>query len=203
MEDTNKQKQPTNSFLNDLIYVEDNVLPVETCVNLVNYMDSIIMDNSRNLNRSVIKSYKRRVKIDEIHGGYGYELNNIIKRILKKYFNLNQIVSNYFKLYDDVIISDYSEFLMLKYEQNTGIFEYHDDSSIENDKFRILTFLWYLNDVDIGGETEFFDEIKIKPKQGRLLVFPCAWPYIHRGNIPITTDKYIITGWVYAKNIFK
>ena len=78
MEDTHREKQSTKHFLNDLIYVEDNVLPIETCVNLVNYMDSSMMDNSRNLNRSVIKSYKKRVKIHEICGGYGYELNNII-----------------------------------------------------------------------------------------------------------------------------
>ena len=203
MEDTHTEKLSTKHFLNDLIYVEDNVLPSKACVDLINYMDSSMMDNSRNLNRSVINSYKMSVNIDKICGGYGYELNNIIKIVLKKYLNSNQIVSNYFKLYNDIIITEYNRFLMLKYEQNTGIFEYHDDFSMDNDKFRILTFLWYLNDVDVGGETEFFDEIKIKPKQGRLLVFPCAWPYIHKGNIPLSSNKYIITGWVYVKNIFK
>lgn len=203
MEGTYNNKPSPPSFLNDLIYIEDDILPVEMCIKLVNYMDSSTMDNSTLLNRSVNNSHTMRVNIDELCGGYGYELNNIIKITLQKYLGSNQVVLNYFKLYNDLIISDYNAFHMLKYEQNTGRFEYHDDFRIESDKFRILTFLWYLNDVDNGGETEFFGEIKIKPKRGRLLVFPCAWPYIHKGNVPLSSDKYIITGWVYVKNIFQ
>jgi hypothetical protein len=205
MEDTyNKNPSPPSSFLNDLIYIEDDALSAETCVKLVNYMDSnLAIDTTPPLNISVQNAHTMYVEVDKLCGECGYELNNIIKITLQKYLGSNQIVLNYFKLYSDYIISDYPIFHMLKYKQNIEQFDYHNDFRIEDDKFRILTFLWYLNDVDSGGETEFFGEIKIKPKRGRLLVFPCAWPYIHKGNIPLSSDKYVITGWVYIKNMFQ
>ena len=40
---------------------------------------------------------------------------------------------------------------------------------------------------------------KIKPKKGRLLIFPSTWTYIHGGNTPISNDKYIVTGWFYRE----
>jgi hypothetical protein len=55
-----------------------------------------------------------------------------------------------------------------------------------------------LNDVQDGGETIFMN-CKIKPKKGRLLIFPSTWTYIHGGNIPISNDKYILTGWYYRE----
>jgi hypothetical protein len=62
--------------------------------------------------------------------------------------------------------------------------------------YRFITFIWYINDVNIGGETEFIDGTKILPKQGKLLMFPSSWTYTHRGNMPISSDKYIIVGWL-------
>jgi hypothetical protein len=64
---------------------------------------------------------------------------------------------------------------------------------------RLLTFIWYLNDVTDGGETEFING-KIKPKTGKLLIFPSSWNYYHKGNMPLSNDKYIITGWIGIPN---
>lgn len=83
-----------------------------------------------------------------------------------------------------------------------GKYLYHNDFDIlfESMEFRAIAFIWYLNDVDIGGETEFFNgKIKIKPEVGKLLLFPSLWTYPHSGLIPLSSDKYIITGWLYAK----
>ena len=48
----------------------------------------------------------------------------------------------------------------------------------------------YLNDDFEDGETYFpvFD-IKVKPKQGRLLIFPPTWNYLHRGIPPRSPSK--------------
>lgn len=47
------------------------------------------------------------------------------------------------------------------------------------------------------GETEFlYYPRRIKPKQGTLIVFPGAFTHAHRGNPPLSGDKYIITGWI-------
>lgn len=62
---------------------------------------------------------------------------------------------------------------------------------------RVLFWLLYLNDVEQGGETEFFYQgAKIKPRQGRLILSPCSFTHTHRGNVPVSDDKYILTSWV-------
>ena len=48
------------------------------------------------------------------------------------------------------------------------------------------TIIVYLNDDFVGGETEFpVLGDKVKPKKGKLLVFPPMWNYLHRGNPPL------------------
>jgi len=59
---------------------------------------------------------------------------------------------------------------------------------------RYLVFLWYMNDVDRGGETEFVDlGVKVSPRAGRLLVFPPYWMYRHAGQPPVSNSKYILS----------
>jgi hypothetical protein len=88
-------------------------------------------------------------------------------------------------------------FQMQKYEKNKGKFVYHHDSSydLKLKEARVLVYMWYLNDVAVGGETEITDYI-IKPSAGKLVMFPSLWTYPHCGNMPISDDKYIITGWI-------
>lgn len=87
-------------------------------------------------------------------------------------------------------------------EKNKGRYWFHNDDSVDNINGKLitrhLTYLYYLNDVQDGGETIFMN-CKIKPKKGRLLIFPSTWTYIHGGNIPISNDKYILTGWYYRE----
>jgi len=93
-------------------------------------------------------------------------------------------------------------FMLQKYKKCKGRYIYHNDSRNDCDKYRVITFIWYLNDVTDGGETEFFGgEIKIKPEKGKLVLFPASWTFPHRGKMPISNDKYIITNWFYKKGL--
>ena len=61
-------------------------------------------------------------------------------------------------------------------------------------------YLFYLNDVNEGGETEFLHcGVSLKPVKGTLVYFPTNFPFVHRGNVPISSDKYIVTGWMSLK----
>jgi hypothetical protein len=88
-----------------------------------------------------------------------------------------------------------------KYNKNEGLYKTHtdDNSQILSNEIhsRVVTFIWYLNDVIEGGETIFINKCKIKPKKGNLLIFPSLWTYPHCGMVPESHDKYIITGWMY------
>ena len=62
---------------------------------------------------------------------------------------------------------------------------------------RVLVYVIYLNDVEEGGETEFlYFSKRVKPKKGRIVIFPATFPYVHRGNPPISGEKYILTSWL-------
>ncbi|QFU23244.1 2OG-Fe(II) oxygenase [Shewanella eurypsychrophilus] len=62
---------------------------------------------------------------------------------------------------------------------------------------RVVLYMFYLNDVEEGGETEFFyQNRKLKPKKGTMVIAPAGFTHSHRGNKPISNDKYIATSWV-------
>jgi hypothetical protein len=62
---------------------------------------------------------------------------------------------------------------------------------------RVLLWTIYLNDGFEEGETEFFyQQRRIVPKTGSLLIAPTAFTHTHRGNTPRGGDKYIATSWV-------
>jgi hypothetical protein len=89
-----------------------------------------------------------------------------------------------------------------KYDQGVGGYPaWHSENYPEEGRFealhRVLLYMVYLNDVDEGGETEFFyQKLKIKPKKGTLVIAPAAWTHTHRGNTPVSGDKYIATSWI-------
>ena len=62
---------------------------------------------------------------------------------------------------------------------------------------RHLLWTIYLNDGFDAGETEFlFQQRKIAPRTGDLLIAPTAFTHTHRGNRPQNGDKCIATSWV-------
>jgi len=75
-------------------------------------------------------------------------------------------------------------------------FQLHFDS-INHVANRYLVLLWYLNDVEQGGETRFPQlDVAIPARAGRLLMFPPYWMYQHQGMPPISNDKYIISTYL-------
>ncbi len=77
-------------------------------------------------------------------------------------------------------------------------YHWHIDGGSHEFSQRQLVAVWYLNDVEgPGGETEFlFQDIKVKPEQGKLLLFPPFWTHEHRGVTLQKGVKYIATTWV-------
>lgn len=62
---------------------------------------------------------------------------------------------------------------------------------------RVVFWLYYLNDVERGGETEFyFQKLKMQPRKGTVVIAPAGFTHTHRGNIPLSGDKYITTSWL-------
>lgn len=86
-------------------------------------------------------------------------------------------------------------------KQNGGYPYWHSEvypQAGHNDALhRMLLFMFYLNDVEEGGETDFYyQQVSVKPKAGRIVIAPAYFTHTHRGCIPKSNDKYILTSWV-------
>jgi hypothetical protein len=77
-------------------------------------------------------------------------------------------------------------------------YHWHIDGGSHSFSQRQLVAIWYLNDVEgPGGETEFrFQEVKIKPREGKLVLFPPFWTHEHRGVTLEKGVKYLATTWI-------
>ena len=76
-------------------------------------------------------------------------------------------------------------------------FKEHVDVGDYDSARRFLVFFLYLKDNE-GGDTSFSEyDISVKPKAGRLLMFPPTWTYLHTGHKPLETPKYIIGSYLH------
>ena len=77
-------------------------------------------------------------------------------------------------------------------------YHWHIDGGSHQFSQRQLVALWYLNDVPgPGGETEFlYQDIKVRPETGKLVLFPPFWTHEHRAVRLERGVKYIATTWV-------
>jgi len=210
----------SNSFYEKYIYINKSFLSKELCNIIIEMFedeingkyegltaggitkdvkkttDFIIPKELKDNNDFTIKKWSKIQKIlsEELDRNVNKYINNIFTslNIDKKENNTKyNVFSQKFLTHD--------KFMIQKYNKNDGKFTYHDDFKIDWDlqRYRVITYIWYLNNVENGGETEIWDDFKIKPETGKLLLFPASWTFPHRGIMPISDNKYIITGWLY------
>ena len=76
-------------------------------------------------------------------------------------------------------------------------YHWHIDGGSHEFSQRQLVAVWYLNDVaGPGGETEFsYQNVRVRPEAGKLLLFPPFWTHEHRGVTLEQGVKYIATTW--------
>ena len=177
--------------LSDLIHIHENSLEENICDELVSFFElnsdeHEILDNNGTPNFTQLNITKNRSKIEKAH-------DHIIKKVFKyrdKYYNY--VHKNVFPE-----SHAFEEFRIKRY--NTGgndRFDTHVDVKEYPTARRFLSFFWYLNDVEEGGETEFSDLI-IKPKKGTLIIFPPLWMFPHKGNPPISESKYLLSTYLH------
>jgi hypothetical protein len=89
-----------------------------------------------------------------------------------------------------------------RYAKGSGHYNaWHHESGTFNMSRRYFALLVYLNDVAEGGETELlYTGQKVKPEKGKLLLHPAGFPYIHKGNVPLSDDKTILISWLSFVN---
>ena len=124
---------------------------------------------------------------------------------LEKFFSIfsTNFWNNIFPIYESKYIVDpdrlpkyITDFKLQKTLPSEGYHMWHSEHCNPFPR-RIMVYSIYLNDVKEGGETEFlYQSLRVKPKQGTIVVWPAGYTHIHRGNPPLSGEKYIATGWI-------
>jgi hypothetical protein len=87
-------------------------------------------------------------------------------------------------------------FNMQKYEPGEGFYGWHCERASNKYGGRVLVWIIYLNTVTDRGETEFYYQHHFESaEEGKLVIWPSDWTYLHRGIPSPSQTKYILTGW--------
>jgi len=201
---------------NLFIYLNPNSIPPELCDDLIQYYYDVQDQHYEGrtqggVNKKTKDTTDFAIPVNPAPGSRWHKINKFLQNELhanlKLYldrlknipaFSAEQNVVDY-RMFDFQYFTE-STFMMQKYEKQKGKYIYHNDFSLDADSHRVITYLWYLNDVEEGGETEIWHSLKIKPEKGKLLLFPAHFSVPHCGLMPISSDKIIITGWLYHPN---
>jgi len=201
--------------LENYFYINENSLSKEICSDIINYFENesaryqgitsggLNKDIKDTLDYSIpFVSENNKPHWNKIRALLDKELNNNIKKYVTTINNNISIdeenSSHKYKVFNEFLT--FENIQIQKYTKSKGRYIYHNDFTCDwnTKKFRVITFLWYLNTIENGGETEFWTTHKVKPEAGKLLLFPATWTYPHRGMIPVSDNKYIMTGWIYC-----
>lgn len=182
--------------LNDFIHVYENALESNIC----NFLIKTFEENSDKLERVENNGTPNFTQFNLTENS---KINDEVENIHN--FLISQVFQYKKKYYEFVYSScfpedhNFEQFRIKKYNNDSkDLFDTHVDVRDYQSARRFLSFLWYLNDVDDGGETVFLGE-SIKPRTGTLVVFPPLWLFPHRGNPPISNTKYIMSTYLHYK----
>lgn len=182
-----------------------------------NYFDNELLDRyvrhfdfcKENKSKFTYKREKQFHTVDEnvdlLTSNFFDDDNDVIVKYINAEFLdvfFNKIYSEYVKKYEILNYIKHHNIYEVKIQKTLPGEGYHiwhcENISLEH-RTRICAFILYLNDVDEGGETEFlYQKTRIKPEKNKLLLFPANYTHIHRGNPPLSGEKYILTGWIEA-----
>lgn len=194
-----------------LTYTYDYSIPPELCDEIIKYFEEEQYKHpgstAGGINKNVKDTTDYAIPVNVPPDNKWFKINKLLSeelgRNLKRYYESLKFESGDNRIYNVFGSNKFTEnvFQIQRYNKNIGKYVYHNDFSVNfsNRTNRIITYLWYLNDVHVGGETEIWGNIQIKPTKGKLLLFPASWTFPHSGKMPISDDKYIITGWLYSE----
>lgn len=184
------------------IGIFNNALSNELCDNLINLFENAAsagLSKSRKQHEGFDKIYK-----DDYHVFFGDLFEVDLKMYPLSLAFLDCFWKNAYYYYAEKydILKTLGEHTIYDVKlQKTipggGYHIWHCEQGSRHISNRIMAFTAYLNTVDEGGETEFLYQSKrVKAEKGTIVLFPASYTHTHRGNPPLSNEKYIATGWI-------
>ena len=185
------------------IGVWDGVFSQEMCQNLIDYYEDFILTHPAEVQERddeplKISDTSVSASLYDKNVRNSVRLTRNLPELLKQIFNV--CISPYRNAYPILKqlhgLSIY-DMKIQKTSPGQGYHIWHMENAALVNRFRVCAFNVYLNTVDEGGETEFLSQgMRVKAEQGRVVLWPAYFTHPHRGNPPLSGDKYILTGWL-------
>ena len=196
---TEDQLKKVDYTLDNFVGVFKNAFTKDYCDQIIKYYEAMVdagHGQTRFFSENAARTWKDDTQI------FADEIDYMPLRVGKREFNA-LFWDKYFPIYEQEysVLKDSGRHSSYNYKiQKTkiggGYHVWHHESNNRENSLRLLTWILYLNDVHEGGETEFlYQHMRVKPEQGTLVIWPAAFTHTHRGNPPLSNEKYIVTGW--------
>lgn len=188
--------------MDNFIGVFDNVLSSAECNNIINYYEDL-----KKLNLTVdYKNYasgRDTERKDETVFVFEPEVfgiratHQMLESFIPKFWECYRIYTENYGILRSSKKHGMNYARVQKTLPGQGYHTWHyEDDSLDTCQ-RLVTFILYLNDIQEGGETEFlYLHKRVQAKAGRLVIWPAGFTHTHRGNQPLSGEKYILTGWL-------
>lgn len=196
--------------IKDVIGIYPNAFKKAECKTLMNKLEEAVKNGESYQGMSGdggVNTYKKSTDYNILEHDKHQLMSDIVMSRFNHYLS-NEYLENFphiDKFYHHRLVNDKSSYPLLqiqKYDKGSGHYNaWHVEQEDLGTSDRLFVFILYLNDVDEGGETGFLfkegdDFFKVKPKTGTLIIHPASWPFIHKGYMPLSSDKYILTTWL-------
>jgi hypothetical protein len=190
----------------EFIYEIENILPKIICEKII---DRFKKDNNKTKSKvgpgdgEVAKIRKSLIlEISDPDKPEWGDIDNIFKDVVNQgMMKYREYLTTYHPVFETELFNSSlrDEGYQLNETKENEYYNWHMDGNAAVKMFRSFTVILYLNTLDEnqGGNTEFLCGAKIKPKQGKMLIFPACWTYLHRGA-PVKNSgvKYTMTTWL-------
>jgi hypothetical protein len=188
--------------LNKDIAVWKNVLSAQECEDIINYYERMEQLNL-SFSREDLRDAPAHVKNDRTV----FPLENIARDFNSTEAFLSGFLNKFWSCYGtytrhySCLVDSGAQYIRNIRIQKTlpgqGYHLWHFEQDRRESANRICAWGLYLNTVEQGGETEWlYQSMRIPAEQGSLVLWPAAYTHVHRGNPPLSGEKYLMTGWV-------
>jgi hypothetical protein len=187
----------------EFIYEIENALPPEICEEIINRYKKDNRKSESKLDGNKIDTGIRKssgLSISILDDWK--DADDILKEVYSKGISqYSEYISRYTVPYlVEPLFNNLTDEGYCIQEQKSGeYYNWHFDVMRNDRKPRIFSCILYLNTLeeDQGGCTEFWCGKKVRPKQGKMVIFPSSWTFIHRGaEVKNGGIKYNITTWM-------
>ena len=192
----------------NFIYVKRDILSSELCEKFINTFNKsddrrpgVTLGKGKKSKESTDITFNPNFKNHPQWGELLKPMIHLLKQQIKHYHREYFFIEEENRLLADpenLVIDSY--FNMQYYKPEEGFYNWHCERSCINTSRRVLTWMFFLNDVIDGGGTQFYYQNHTEPaERGKIVIFSSDYVHAHKGEVSKTEDKYILTGWVNLK----